>query len=264
MLASLSCGANLILDAGARAFANALRNNFALRELEIDRGAIADDGACALAAALHQNSTLQRLDVYENDIGDTGARALADALRCNSTLRKLNLGSNNIGDVGATAFAAALRVNSALQGLSLGYNRIADNGMRELATALISNSTLQDFVIDGDTITFAASYAFWRVIQANTTLLYVRGPSYREFRVRAEEYEQRNRRFHWYREHQSVLNAVPACVRFACECVAAYVTHPPRSVTVPHVRDVAAELHGFEARRRSRRWVTYAADNEAE
>jgi hypothetical protein len=94
---------------------------------------ITDDGAKALADALKDNKQLQVLDVSHNKIGDIGAKALADALKDKNHLQVLRLNHNQIGDIGSKAFINALRGKELIRDIYLAQNMISEDNKRDLA-----------------------------------------------------------------------------------------------------------------------------------
>jgi hypothetical protein len=59
---------------------------------------IGNEGARALADALRENTTVRHIFLRENGIGAEGARALVDGLRENATLMAMYLNGNQISD----------------------------------------------------------------------------------------------------------------------------------------------------------------------
>ncbi|KAI9029124.1 kinase-like domain-containing protein [Hyaloraphidium curvatum] len=134
-------------DSGARALAEALKGNSALRTLFLASNSIGDGGARALADVLKGNSALSTLNLGSNSIGVEGARVLAEALKGNSALSTLYLHHNSVGVEGARVLAEALRGNTTLTTLGLYHNSIGVEGARALAEALVHNLTLSDLDI---------------------------------------------------------------------------------------------------------------------
>ncbi|XXQ37901.1 Smr domain-containing protein [Plasmodiophora brassicae] len=106
-------------DVGGRMVAKALRENKALRDVDLGRNVLGDRTAVDLANALSVNDVLVRLDLRCNPIGDIGAKALCKMLSCNTTLTSLSLYECCIGNRGMAALADALRISSTLQRLDV-------------------------------------------------------------------------------------------------------------------------------------------------
>jgi Ran GTPase-activating protein (RanGAP) involved in mRNA processing and transport len=107
-------------------------NDPSLTELNLYYNSIGDDGAKAIAEALKDNTVLTTLYLGYNSIGDDGAKAIAEALKVNTVLTSLDLRSNLIGDDGAKAIAEALKDNYVLTTLDLDNNRIGDSLLNKI------------------------------------------------------------------------------------------------------------------------------------
>ncbi|EGD77628.1 hypothetical protein PTSG_08722 [Salpingoeca rosetta] len=109
---------------GARAVAEALKDNTCLKALSLRWNSIGDEGA-ALAEMLKHNTTLEELSLGGNRIGPEGAVALAEMLKHNTTLTALDLYNNSITPVGGAALGAALDQNRTLSRLEINKNSTA-------------------------------------------------------------------------------------------------------------------------------------------
>jgi ankyrin repeat protein len=96
------------------AFADALKVDKKLTNINLCYHGIKEDGVHAFANALRENKTLTNINLEGNNIGEAGADHLVDALCNNNTLTNINLAGNNIGEVGANYFVNALRENNTL------------------------------------------------------------------------------------------------------------------------------------------------------
>jgi NLR family CARD domain-containing protein 3 len=93
----------------------------------------------ALAEALRENEALNELNLQANQIGDEGALALAEMLEHNPALSILNIEQNAVSDVGGGALLAVLQSNtSALETLHLSGNPISSDML-----ALVQRTTEQ-------------------------------------------------------------------------------------------------------------------------
>jgi len=70
---------------------------------------LTDADVAALGAGLRDNTALKVLDLSHNQIGAAGAAALGAALRNNTALTELYLSNNRIGDAGAEALGGSAR-----------------------------------------------------------------------------------------------------------------------------------------------------------
>jgi hypothetical protein len=133
----LNLGSCNLDSEAAEVIASFLKSNSVLTELGLggnkDIGLL---GAKAVAETLCENVALKILWLYECGVGDEGAAHLAVALRQNIMLEELGLGNNGITHVGASALAATIPFNQTLKCLSLDENPLGDNGVQALAKAV--------------------------------------------------------------------------------------------------------------------------------
>ena len=117
---------------------------------------ITSEGAFKFAEAIKVNKTLQELDISSNNISDNGAAAISDALKSNNSLQILNMSFNNITSEGAKVIAEAIKVNRTLHTLDLYEHDINDavSFNMIILTAVYHNNTLMTmklpFVFDDD------------------------------------------------------------------------------------------------------------------
>ena len=100
-----------------------IRNYIFLQQINLNN----EDGITTFAEALKTNTTLQQLNLADNRIDEKGATQLAEALKGNNSIQKLDLGENDLADNGTKQLAEALKTNNSLQELDL-YNNIIGNG----------------------------------------------------------------------------------------------------------------------------------------
>ena len=86
LINSLNLPGNKIGDDGAKAIAEALKENTSVTNLDLSSNAISDEGAKAIAEALKENTTITSLDLDENQIGAAGAKDIVDFIRRNVEL----------------------------------------------------------------------------------------------------------------------------------------------------------------------------------
>ena len=140
--------------AGAKALADALKNNAYLRELSLEGAGLGIEGAKALTSALQENRHLQKLYLSNNEIGADGVKALVCAIMSNTSLEELYLSRSKIGDEGAKMVANALAHNSSLKKLVIEENNIGADGGIALQQGIASNSsrTLVKMSVKGNNI----------------------------------------------------------------------------------------------------------------
>ena len=125
---------------GAKALAEAIKDNKTITKIDISCNDIKDEGSIAIAQALQTNKTITEIKLSNNNIGVRGAEAIADALKINKIIKVLYLTNNNIQDAGAKAFAETLRNNKTLVLLCLTQNNIGNNGVKSLAHTIRNTS----------------------------------------------------------------------------------------------------------------------------
>ena len=121
-----------------------------LRVLDVDNTGLLDDGAAAVFEALKENHSVRHLYISGNGIGPAGAGSAAryfEHVRSNyprvKGLRSLFMSVNRIGDEGAITLSAVLSHQPHLKRLLLASNRIESAGVVALASALENNDVLQ-------------------------------------------------------------------------------------------------------------------------
>lgn len=114
MFSTLESEANCIGEAGAKAFAEALKVNTRLKYLNLSNSSIGNEGAKAIADALRFNTVLEELFLYGNNIGDEGAKAITEALKDNTGLTLLDLRRNS-AIAGAVLWALKTQTRPSLE-----------------------------------------------------------------------------------------------------------------------------------------------------
>ena len=112
---------------GAIAFAEMLKTNHTLVDLDLSQCNIDSDGACQLAISLHTNDTLQNLYLQYNNIGINGASSFAEMLTKNRSLKLLDLHGDSIGGkLGSEILIESLQQNRTLERLVLPISHALD------------------------------------------------------------------------------------------------------------------------------------------
>lgn len=117
-----------ITPGGAKKIAEALTCS-QLRTLVISENNIGDNGVLAFAEALKVNNFLTELDISYCNVDDAGCVKLAEALKdnVNSGLMTLILKNNLITDIGAKALLDLLNTNTNLKKIDIGGNESIKN-----------------------------------------------------------------------------------------------------------------------------------------
>lgn len=116
---------------GMRTLAQEVANSTLLK-LYIGGNHIGDDGAQLFAEALKSNRYLTEMQLWRNDIMSSGAKAIAKALKSNSVLQSLDLRMNEIEQEGAMAFSDVLKHDNALQELFISDSKLRNETIDEL------------------------------------------------------------------------------------------------------------------------------------
>jgi Ran GTPase-activating protein (RanGAP) involved in mRNA processing and transport len=97
-----------------------------------------DRGLKKFAEVVKVNAKMAEIDLSANNFGNEGAKHLGEALQENATLKRLHLRKNSIGDDGAVALAEGLQTNQSLISIDLTHNRIHEKGAAALAVCIMS------------------------------------------------------------------------------------------------------------------------------
>ena len=149
-------------------------NDPSLTTLDLEKNSIGVKGAKAIAEALKDNTVLTTLDLNSNSIGDDGAKAIAEALKVNTVLSTLYLRGNSIGNDGAKAIAEALKVNTVLTELDLDSNSIGDSLLNKIqGTVQIRSKDFLKSQNSDDNVFKCYRYVAAALISEETTLIRV-------------------------------------------------------------------------------------------
>ncbi|CAL8263955.1 unnamed protein product [Arctogadus glacialis] len=172
-LRNLDLTANLLHDEGVQAIAGAIGVNQSLTSLHLQWNFIKVGATKALAHALTSNTSLNLLDLQENCIGDEGMVCLANALKNNCSLKTLCLQGVSAGRSGAIAMATALMVNHSLHTLDLRGNSIGMEGAKALASALKHNHSLKSLNLQENGLGMDGAIFIATALRANHQLTYI-------------------------------------------------------------------------------------------
>ena len=137
-----------INDEGARAFANGLAKNTALKVLEIIHSArnIPEIAWQSIFSAF-STGKVESLILHSNELNDASMQSLSNALLHNTTLKWLSLCSNRaITNAGWVALSTSLR-GIMLEKLDMSDNSIGDIGINALTSALENNFSLRELTL---------------------------------------------------------------------------------------------------------------------
>lgn len=131
-----------IKDEGAVALANALKtDNTTVSNLIIPYNKIGDEGAMAFADTLRQNTNLQELDMAGNHLTCAGAATILEALKHNTNLRTLRLRGCEI-DSSIMELLLDIVKTTKLKTLDLSTNRLDSASVKLLEEAKQENLNL--------------------------------------------------------------------------------------------------------------------------
>jgi hypothetical protein len=160
-LSHLSMKYHIMLDSGARLFAESLGKTELMVSLDLECNKIGVAGAEALASYLIAMAragkrSIEVLKLSHNVVADQGAIALSEALMENKSLRCLTIKSNSIGKAGLVALGNALNSNNSLEYLSL-FGNDFDNQVGKQYDTLIAERLpyvglsldIKTYVVDG-------------------------------------------------------------------------------------------------------------------
>ena len=132
-------------------FAEQLKNNTTLRELNVETCGLNSQSAESLAEALTTNKHLELLNVGDNALCDDGIQHLAYALSVNQGLKILSLVSCSMTDVGLKCLVKSLHHNVLnelhIWNLSNNYNRLTEKIVPVLIERVQNNHTLTELVL---------------------------------------------------------------------------------------------------------------------
>jgi len=155
---------------GAIEFAEALKMNTTIQELNLRHNNIGNNGCIALADSLKINKTLKKINLVSNYIGNEGCIALANALKINKTIKIVYFRGNKIGLEGCVELAKALKINKTIQEINLCHNKIGSNGCKILADSLKINKTIKILDLGVNEIGDEGADALANVLKINTTI----------------------------------------------------------------------------------------------
>jgi len=155
---------------GAIEFAEALKMNTTIQELNLRHNNIGNNGCIALADSLKINKTLKKINLVSNYIGNEGCIALANALKINKTIKIVYFRGNKIGLEGCVELAKALTINKTIQEINFPQNEIGSNGCKILADALKINKTIKTINLGTNEIGDEGADALANVLKINTTI----------------------------------------------------------------------------------------------
>eukprot|EP00826_Nyctotherus_ovalis_P039978 TRINITY_DN3885_c0_g1_i8.p1 TRINITY_DN3885_c0_g1~~TRINITY_DN3885_c0_g1_i8.p1 ORF type:complete len:853 (+),score=114.86 TRINITY_DN3885_c0_g1_i8:74-2632(+) len=142
-LKELNLSNNKLANVSGKAICESLEANNSLTHLYIDKCRPCEKRAQQIFDALKTNKTLTLLSISDNDMDTKDIKTLAEVLAVNSVLTHLDLSDNEIKTKGAKIVSKALKVNKTLTALSLSHNYIDIRGLKALLEALEINTAIK-------------------------------------------------------------------------------------------------------------------------
>ncbi|XP_069714615.1 leucine-rich repeat-containing protein 74A isoform X2 [Phaenicophaeus curvirostris] len=168
-LYALQLSGNNFGDKAASYLAEALKDNFKVKELDLSHNEFSEKGGQLLGEMIDINTTLEILDLSWNYLRRKGAVALCRGLRVNSALKILNLSWNGVGNEGALALGEALKVNNVLVHLDISYNQINNEGAENLCRGLGVNGKLKILKMANNPLTVEGATALLTSVRKNSS-----------------------------------------------------------------------------------------------
>lgn len=105
----------------------ALRENRALKRLEITDACFSNSCAIVMAEILQHNKAIEELSLSMNSFSDLGARALAETLLRSSSLKRLDVSNCRLTSRAVSKFVEAVSQNNAVELVCLGHVDMDDD-----------------------------------------------------------------------------------------------------------------------------------------
>jgi Ran GTPase-activating protein (RanGAP) involved in mRNA processing and transport len=136
-LTTICLDANRFGNDGAKAIAEAIKNNCNLTSILLSSVGIDKEGIIAIANSITGNQNLNSIVLAENDIDYDTIKGIADMLKTDNQLTYIGLGYCKITDCGLQQIADALiDDNCKLEGIDLQNNPCTEEGIQSLKLAL--------------------------------------------------------------------------------------------------------------------------------
>lgn len=152
----------------------AIASHPTISKLKMKKTGCTADAVVAFAQLLKSNTSLRDLDLSENDLRDSGVGMLAEALKKNTTLLKLNLRNTAASGPGILSLASAIEVNSTLTHLIVNFEDVRGNSVSCWPTfmrSLALNQSLRTLTLPGVAQFCPAWSDLEQVLIKNETLL---------------------------------------------------------------------------------------------
>lgn len=127
---------------------------------------LGDDGAKALAEALRDNLHLVVLSLENTGIEAEGVQALAGALSGNKVMKSLDLEGNSMGNAGAKALASVLHTTE-IEILGIAHNEVGDSGFASLMELVENNRQFVHVLSNGNRVSKKRQKKFEKLVAAN-------------------------------------------------------------------------------------------------
>ncbi|XP_077346632.1 NACHT, LRR and PYD domains-containing protein 3-like isoform X1 [Lithobates pipiens] len=147
---SLSFYNNNLTDSFCTDLASGIRNNQALRRLDLSWNHLEGPHFRELMTAL-TTSRIEELILYGNNLTESSSIHLGSGIRNNQTLRTLDLSGNNLEGPHFRDLMEAL-TTSRIEELHFNGNRLTDSSCTPLASGIRNNQTLRELGLSGNNL----------------------------------------------------------------------------------------------------------------
>ena len=148
---------------GIQAWADALKTNSSLLELNLAKNDMDADDAKIFADGVSANGALVKFDISQNDLCADGSKAIAASLKDNQIMTELNIAGNWMAKknpwytadpdmAGVIAIGNAIPTMEALTSLNILNNNLLADGGKALAEALKGNNVIQELNISSNNL----------------------------------------------------------------------------------------------------------------
>ena len=170
-LQELYLAANHIRDDFAPHIANMLKQNKAIRVLDVSSNSLTQKFINAISPAIAaEDCSLMSLNVSRNPLGAKGISSLGQALVSNTSLTYLNVSACKLSAAGFADFCFDLRRNQTLVSLIALHNAIRDQGALELANVILEHPTLAEIDVELCEIEDEGALAMFQAVEKSPAL----------------------------------------------------------------------------------------------
>ncbi|XP_041038238.1 ribonuclease inhibitor-like [Carcharodon carcharias] len=181
-LHTLRLSSTTLTERSGMALGAALRDNPALRNLDLSSNELKDEGARLIFQALEEtHSQIEKLWLQDISLTHVSCEALGSFLRSSKDLTTLHLKENPIGDQGLSLLSAGLgRSACQLQTLRLDTAALGDVGVQDLIRVLVGRRSITELTLPYNSISDASINALSHLVKTS--------PSLKEIRLRRNKF----------------------------------------------------------------------------